>query len=158
MPALQLTPAERKHLRGDAHHLDPVVLIGNDGLTVGVLKEADAALKAHGLIKVRVHGDDRAAREALLRDLAERLSAAPVQHIGKLLVLWRPIPEKAAPVEAPVRGRGVRVVTIVKPAKSPTHRPKVKKIKLPGNLRVTSGGSIKRARVRKTSVKKQQVD
>ncbi len=94
MPQIQLTPAQRKVHRAEAHHLDPVVMIGNDGLTPAVVKETDAALKAHGLIKIRVLGDDRAAREAMYNQLADVLSAAPIQHIGKLLVLWRPLPEK----------------------------------------------------------------
>ena len=94
MPAIVLTPAQRKEHRAAAHHLDPVVMIGADD---AVAKEADAARKAHGLIKVRVFSDDRAAREALLGELAGRLNAAPIQHIGKLLVRWRPIPMKAAP-------------------------------------------------------------
>ena len=63
-------------------------------LTAGRAKEIDAALSAHGLIKVRVFSDDRAAREALLAELADALGAAPIQHIGKLLVLWRPLPPK----------------------------------------------------------------
>ncbi|MCZ2105545.1 MAG: YhbY family RNA-binding protein, partial [Burkholderiales bacterium] len=94
MPQLELTPAERRTHRAQAHHLHPVVLIGNDGLTDAVRHEVDAALSAHGLIKVRVFSDDRAERDALYRQLADTLSAAPVQHIGKLLVLWRPVPEK----------------------------------------------------------------
>jgi RNA-binding protein len=65
MPQIQLTPAERKEHRALAHHLDPVVMIGGDGLTPAVLKEANAALSAHGLIKIRVLGDDRAARELM---------------------------------------------------------------------------------------------
>lgn len=81
-------------------------MIGNDGLTPAVVKEVDGALKSHGLIKVRVFSDDRAAREAVLADLAGRLDAAPVQHIGKLLVLWRPIPPKERPsVTTASRGR-----------------------------------------------------
>jgi RNA-binding protein len=64
-------------------------------LTAAVKKEADSALKAHGLIKVRVFSDDRSAREAMfLTTLADELNAAPIQHIGKLLVLWRPMPER----------------------------------------------------------------
>ncbi|NTV85762.1 MAG: YhbY family RNA-binding protein, partial [Burkholderiaceae bacterium] len=59
MPQIQLTPAQRKVHRADAHHLDPVVMIGGDGLTPAVIKEANAALSAHGLIKIRVLGDDR---------------------------------------------------------------------------------------------------
>ena len=96
MPQINLTPAQRKDKRADAHHLDPVVMIGGDGLTPAVVKETDAALKAHGLIKVRVLGDDRAAREAMFAQLCDELNAAPIQHIGKLLVLWRPLSEKVA--------------------------------------------------------------
>ena len=77
MPALQLTPAERKDKRGLAHHLDPVVMIGADGLTPAVEREVDAALRSHGLIKVRMLGDDRAVREAALQALADALDAAP---------------------------------------------------------------------------------
>ena len=65
MAAIELTIAERKQHRADAHHLDPVVLIGSDGLTPAVRREVDAALNAHGLIKVRVFGDDRAERERI---------------------------------------------------------------------------------------------
>ena len=94
MPQIELTPAERRVHRAEAHHLDPVVIIGGDGLTPAVQKEVDAALNAHGLIKVRVFGDDRAVREQIYQQLCDELNAAPIQHIGKLLVLWRPIPEK----------------------------------------------------------------
>lgn len=153
MPAITLTPAERKEKRGEAHHLDPVVLIGAEGLTAAVLKEADAALKAHGLIKVRMFSDSRDDREAALGQLAEQLGAAPVQHIGKLLVLWRPLPPKEK-TEREDRQPGPRTVKIVKFSKSPNHRPQVKKVKVFGNQRVTAGGSIKRAKPRSTSVKK----
>jgi RNA-binding protein len=153
MPAITLTPAERKEKRGEAHHLDPVVLVGAEGLTAAVLKEADAALKAHGLIKVRMFSDVRNDREAALRKMAEQLGAAAVQHIGKLLVLWRPLPPKEK-VERDDRQPGPRTVKIVKFSKSPSHRPQVKKIKVFGNQRVTAGGSIKRAKERVTSLKK----
>ena len=99
MPQIQLTPAERKVFRADAHHLDPVVMIGGDGLSAAVIKETEAALNAHGLIKIRVLGDDRAAREAMFIQLADQLNAAPIQHIGKLLVLWRPQPEKIKEID-----------------------------------------------------------
>ena len=66
MTAIALTPAQRKEHRAGAHHLEPVVMIGADGLTPAVEREVDGALKAHGLIKVRVFSDDRAAREAML--------------------------------------------------------------------------------------------
>ena len=153
MPAIQLTPAARKEKRGEAHHLDPVVLIGAEGLTPAVLKEADAALKAHGLIKVRMFSDSREDREAALAQLADQLGAAPVQHIGKLLVLWRPLPPKER-VEREDRAAGPRTVKILKFSKSANHRPQIKKVKVFGNQRVTAGGSIKRAKPRTTSVKK----
>ena len=153
MPAIELTPAERKAHRADAHHLDPVVLVGADGLTPAVVKEADVALRAHGLIKVRVFSDDRQAREAVLSELCNQLDAAPVQHIGKLLVLWRPLPEKVKVAEEH-RGPGARIVKVVKPSKSPNHRPTVKKVRVLGNERVTAGGNIKRAKRRMTSTKK----
>ena len=153
MPAIALTPAQRKQHRSAAHHLDPVVLIGADGLTDAVLREADAALRAHGLIKLRVFSDDRDARDALLDTLADRLDAAPIQHIGKLLVLCRPLPPEA-PRAPDDRAPGPRVVKIVKFSKSGNHRPQVKKVRVLGNERLTAGGLVKKARRRATSVKK----
>lgn len=153
MTAIALTPAERKAHRADAHHLDPVVMIGGDGLSDAVLKEADAALKAHGLIKVRALSDDRAAREAMLAALADRLDAAPVQHIGKLFVLWRPLPPKEK-VEREDRKPGPRTVKVVSYSKSGNHRATVKKLQVFGNERLTPGGKVKRAKVRVGSVKK----
>ncbi|OGB14359.1 MAG: RNA-binding protein [Burkholderiales bacterium RIFCSPLOWO2_12_67_14] len=153
MPQITLTPAQRKVHRADAHHLDPVVLVGGDGLSASVKKEIDAALKAHGLIKVRVFSDDRAAREAMLQTLAEELDAAPIQHIGKLLVLWRPIPEK---VKAADEGRlpGPRDVKVLKFSKRGGQRPEVKVVRVLGNQRLTTGGQVKRAKVMKKSIKK----
>lgn len=153
MPALQLSPAQRKSHRADAHHLDPVVMIGSDGLTPAVLKETNTALNAHGLIKLRVLSDDRAGREQLLADLAERLDAAPIQHIGKLLVLWRPLPPKEK-VEREDRKPGPKVVKILKFSKSGNHRAQVKKLTVLGNQRLTAGGIVKRAKKRITGSKK----
>ncbi|MBW7903700.1 MAG: YhbY family RNA-binding protein [Rhodocyclaceae bacterium] len=87
---LQLTADERRALRARAHGLDPVVSISQNGLSEAVLKEIDASLNSHELIKVRVYGDDRDAREAYLAEICEKLGAAAVQHIGKLLVVYRP--------------------------------------------------------------------
>ena len=148
-----LTPAQRKEHRAAAHHLDPVVAIGNDGLTAAVRKEADAALNAHGLIKVRVFADEREAREALFQELADTLNAAPIQHIGKLLVLWRPLPPKEK-AEREDRAAGPRTVKILKFSKSGNHRPQVKKLTVRGNERVTAGGMVKRAKKRTLSAKK----
>ena len=153
MTAIQLTPAQRKEHRSEAHHLDPVVMIGSDGLTAAVQKEVDAALNAHGLIKVRVLTDDRATRESIFITLADALGAAPIQHIGKLLVLWRPIPPKEK-VEREGRGAGTKVVKILKFSKSGNHRAQVKKITVMGNMRIAAGGELKRAKKRSTSIKK----
>jgi RNA-binding protein len=153
MTAIQLTPAQRKDHRAEAHHLDPVVMIGSDGLTPAVQKEVDAALNAHGLIKVRVFSDERATRETIFTTLADALGAAPIQHIGKLLVLWRPMPPKEK-VEREGRGSGPRVVKILKFSKSGNHRAQVKKITVMGNMRIAAGGELKRATKRRTSVKK----
>jgi len=109
MTELTLTRDERLALRARAHHLNPVVLLGAAGLTEAVFKETDRALAAHELIKVRIPGDDRDEREAICVQLADRLGAARVQMIGKLLVLYRPRPEEEAPVKvaaAPRRPRG----------------------------------------------------
>lgn len=123
MAAIQLTPAQRKEHRAEAHHLDPVVMIGSEGLTPAVLKEIDSALNAHGLIKVRVFSDDRAAREALLSSLADELEAAPIQHIGKLLVLWRPLPAKEErDGSADRRAAAPRVVKLLTFSKSGSQR------------------------------------
>ena len=154
MPQIQLTIAQRKDHRAQAHHLDPVVMIGNDGLTASVKKEIDASLDAHGLIKIRVLGDDRTQREAFYQALADELGAAPIQHIGKLLVLWRPKAEKTrAPDED--RQPGPRDVKVLKYSKRSGQRPEVKTLRVLGNQRLTPGGQVKRAKKPKQkSVKK----
>ena len=156
MPQIQLTPAERKVHRAEAHHLDPVVMVGGDGLTAAVIKEADAALNAHGLIKIRVLGDDRAAREAMYLQLAEQLNAAPIQHIGKLLVLWRPQPQKEKAVDED-RMPGPREFKVLKFSKRGGQKPEVKMLRVLGNQRLTSGGQVKRAKPKQKSVKKRNL-
>jgi putative YhbY family RNA-binding protein len=151
--ALVLTAVERRQKRAEAHHIAPVVSVGHDGATAAVRREIDAALAAHGLVKVRVFADDRAAREALLGELSSTLGAAPVQHIGKLLVLWRP-PAKKTTVQRDDRMPAPKVVKVLKFPKSGNHRPQVKKITVVGNMRLTAGGTLKRARRRSASVKK----
>ena len=156
MPHIELTPAERRAHRADAHHLSPVVLIGGDGMTANVRKEIDAALNAHGLIKVRVFSDDRAARELMYQELAADLNAAPVQHIGKLLVLWRPMPEKERAVNED-RMAGPKDVKVMKYSKRGGQRPEIKTLRVLGNQRLTAGGQVKRAKPkRQVSVKKRQ--
>lgn len=148
---LKLTPAQRSDLRSQAHGLDPVVMIGDSGLTPAVMKEIDASLNAHGLIKIRVFGDDRDARVSHYESICADLGAAPVQHIGKLLVVYRPKKELTKEVKT-TRGKGLREVVIVKT--NPTKKPTITKVMVKGNERVTAGGNIKRAKTRQTSKKK----
>ena len=157
MAQIQLTPTERKAHRAEAHHLDPVVMIGGDGLTDAIRKEADLALNAHGLIKIRVLGDDRAAREAIYQQLADELNAAPIQHIGKLLVLWRPQPKKAR-AEDEDRMAGPKDVKVLKYSKRGGQRPEVRVVRVLGNQRLTTGGKVKRSDPKQKSVKKGRND
>ena len=155
MPTLQLTISERKAHRALAHHLDPVVMIGGDGLTAANQREVDAALNAHGLIKVRVHGDDRPARDAIYQRLCDELGAAPIQHIGKLLVLWRPKPEKIVERETNEdRMPGPREFKVLKYSKRGGQRPEVKTLRVLGNQRLSPGGQVKRAKPKQKSLKK----
>jgi putative YhbY family RNA-binding protein len=94
-----LSPAERKLLKARAHALKPVVTVGNERLSAPVLKEIETSLRAHDLIKIRVTGDDRDARVALLGEICNCTGASPVQHIGKILVVYRESQE--APASAP---------------------------------------------------------
>ena len=87
---LQLSSEERRALRARAHSLNPVVSIAESGLTDAVMREIEVNLKAHELIKIRVYGDIRENREAYLARICDELGAAPVQHIGKLLIVFRP--------------------------------------------------------------------
>jgi len=89
-----LSPTRLRELRAAAHHLNSVVSISGNGLSASVLAEIDRALSAHELIKVRIYGEDRATRDGIMKTICEQAAAIPVQHIGKLLVLWR---EKADP-------------------------------------------------------------
>jgi RNA-binding protein len=90
MPIYVLDSSQRSALRSAAHPLKPVVLLGAQGLTEAVLAEIDRNLSAHGLIKVKVPGDDRSQREELLLQICDVLGAAPVHHLGKTFVLFRP--------------------------------------------------------------------
>jgi putative YhbY family RNA-binding protein len=157
MTAIQLSVAERKAHRAEAHHLDPVVMIGNDGLTPAVRKEADAALNSHGLIKVRVLGDDREARETMFQQLCDELGAAPIQHIGKLLVLWRPKPAKVK-AEDEDRKPGPREFKVIKNSSRGGQRPEVKRVRVLGNQRLTPGGMVRKAKPKQKSVKKGRHD
>jgi RNA-binding protein len=196
MPALKVSPAQRAELRAQAHALKPVVLIGGDGLTDAVLAEIKVHLAAHELIKIRVFGDEREARAAIYEQICDTLRAAPIQHIGKLLVVWKPQDNARPAVTKPAgrtatakspasaktagraggasaarsrampsaqqaagekagRGAAPRLVTVVKPSDNPKRRPKPQTVVVRGNERVTAGGTVKRAKKRQTSAKRQ---
>lgn len=196
MPALKVSPAQRAELRAQAHALKPVVLIGGDGLTDAVLAEIKVHLAAHELIKIRVFGDEREARAAIYEQICDTLRAAPIQHIGKLLVVWKPQENARPAVTKPAgrtatakspasaktagraggasaarsrampsvqqaagekagRGAAPRLVTVVKPSDNPKRRPKPQTVVVRGNERVTAGGTVKRAKKRQTSAKRQ---
>jgi len=97
---IELTPAQRRELRADAHHLHPVATVAGNGLTDAVLEEIDRSLQAHELIKVKVQGAEREARDAYLTTICETLDAAPVQHIGNILVIWRQRRDEETPAKA----------------------------------------------------------
>jgi len=137
---MTLTPSERRVLRAKAHSLHPVVAIGQHGLTPSVLHEIDVALTAHELVKIRAFNDDRDAREALLAAVCTGLDAAPVQHIGKMLVVWRPAPAPEPAPAKPVtrRATGSRAKAPAAGAKTAGRKPR-------GNARtMATGGEAKR--------------
>ncbi len=148
---LKLTPSQRSALKAQAHSLHPVVMIGDAGLTDAVMKEIDASLNAHGLIKVRVFGDDRMNRISILQEICTTLDAAPIQHIGKLLVIYRP--KKDTDNTPSYAKGGMKTVVTFKPG-SGAIRNRVKKVTIKGNERVTAGGLVKRRKPRQASAKK----
>jgi RNA-binding protein len=105
---LSLSVAQRLELKGRSHALKPVVIIGNAGLTPAVLDEIERSLKSHDLMKIRVINDDREVREAMLQEICETLQAGPVQHIGKMLVIYRPL---AIPIAKPPKRRTGKSLT-----------------------------------------------
>lgn len=94
-PHAEISPARRAELRAAAHGLHPVVSISQKGLSPAVLSEIERSLKAHELIKIRVFEADRDVRAGWLEEICNGLGAIAVQHIGKLLVIWRENPERA---------------------------------------------------------------
>ncbi|RUO32176.1 ribosome assembly RNA-binding protein YhbY [Aliidiomarina sedimenti] len=90
---MNLSNKQKQYLKGLAHPLKPVVLMGANGLTEGVVAEIDGALAHHELIKVKVPADDRETRNAVAEAICRETEAAFVQTIGKTLVLYRPAEE-----------------------------------------------------------------
>jgi RNA-binding protein len=98
-----VTPDQRRKLRARAHALDPVVMIGNAGMSGAVLHEIERALQSHELIKIRVAGAERDGREQMLDAVCRATGAEPVQHIGKILVIHRENPDLREPAGPPKR-------------------------------------------------------
>jgi RNA-binding protein len=90
MRAMNLTEKQLRFLRGKAHALKPVVMLGQKGLTDNVVAEAVEALRVHELIKVKVRAADRATRDSLLAELVARSGSSLVNRIGHVATLYRP--------------------------------------------------------------------
>lgn len=101
---LNLSVSQRLALKGRAHALKPVVMIGNAGLTPAVLDEIERSLKSHDLLKIKVMSDDREVRATMLQEICTTLKAGPVQQIGKTLVIYRLLETPIA--KAPKRRKG----------------------------------------------------
>ncbi len=153
---LKLTSSQRQAFREQAHNLNPVVMIGEAGLTENVLKEINNCLDAHGLIKIRVFGDDRPHRVNIYQTICSTLNAAPVQHIGKLLVIYRPKKEKTSSTSKNKSSLQVKEVKVTV-SNFGNNNKRVKKVLLKGNERITAGGKIKRAKKRQISIKKKSL-
>ena len=92
--AVQLTSAQTRFLRGQAHDLNAMLQVGGKGITDSLVTEVVNALEQHELIKVKVAAEDRESRDAMIADLAQRAGAALVQRIGHVAVLYRPSKDK----------------------------------------------------------------
>lgn len=90
---MNLTTKQKQHLKGLAHNLKPVVMLGSNGLTEGVLAEIEGALNFHELIKVKIATSDRELKAAIVDAIIRETSAVKVQLIGHVLVLFRQSPE-----------------------------------------------------------------
>ena len=85
-----LTSTQSRFLRGQAHDLKALLQIGAKGLTPAFVAELDAVLEQHELVKVKVGGEDRDARDAMIAEIAQKTDSALVQRIGHVAVLYRP--------------------------------------------------------------------
>jgi putative YhbY family RNA-binding protein len=124
LPFPPLSAAQRCALKARAHHLPPAVMIGQHGLTENVTKAVAAYLNQNDLIKIRILGADHEARLVLAQQLSEQMNAELVQHIGRQLIFYRPLPKKKKTPEqtkSPVRKQRSRT-----PASTPSTRPKPK--------------------------------
>jgi RNA-binding protein len=128
----ELTSKDRRALRARAHRLDPVVIVGGEGLTDAVVAEIDRNLTAHELIKVRVAEAERDERDEIMEAICGRTGCAPVQHIGKILVVYRPAP---APEEKPAPRPARKPAASRKPARKAEGREPYSAFARPGRPR-----------------------
>jgi len=91
---MALSESQKKYLRGLGHHLKPVVMVGDAGISESVLKEFDQTIEHHELIKVRVRGIDREHRDEMISELARKANANLVQRIGNIALYYRPARKK----------------------------------------------------------------
>ncbi len=96
-----ITPGQRRWLRGEAHPLKPVVMVGQAGLTEAVLAELELALSHHELLKVKINVGDRELRDAILTPMIERTGSVLVTRIGNVAVLFRANTKKRSPMVLP---------------------------------------------------------
>lgn len=99
----RLSTIEHKKLRQIGHHLNPVVMLGSQGLTENVILEAERALNDHELIKVKIAGEDCERRQALIEELVNATHAELVQKIGKIVLLYRKAEQQNAQLSNLVR-------------------------------------------------------
>jgi RNA-binding protein len=98
---MTISPNQRRWLKASAHHLKPVVTIGQNGLTEAVLAELEIALAHHELLKVKVAAGDRELRDAMIAEMTSATAAELVQRIGNVAVIYRHNPKKRAPMVVP---------------------------------------------------------
>ena len=140
MTELKIDRDERIRLRAESHDLNPTVLLGQNGLTEAVVKEIEKALNSHGLVKIRIPGDDRDERAEIVQKILDDTGSARIQTIGKTVTIWRPMPKEEEPIQetlakagkpgkdAKPRSRGGKILATDKKriakakAKTPMHR------------------------------------
>ena len=105
MTELKIDRQQLLKLRSESHALNPMVLLGQNGLTDAVLKEIGKALDSHGLVKIRIPGDDREERDADIERILNEMGAARIQTIGKTVTIWRPMLRRKTPARCPPRIR-----------------------------------------------------
>jgi RNA-binding protein len=91
---MKFSESQKKYLRGLGHDLKPLILVGDAGLSEGLLAEFETTLAHHELIKVRIKAGDRATRNAMIAELCSQSGAELIQSIGNIALLFRSNPDK----------------------------------------------------------------